>query len=143
MSPAELALKTGLQPLRPIKPGTGTPAKGPQQAEKKTAFSKVLANELAAKSEATQAPKTANGIEFSAHALARLQERNITLSPHNLARLDHGVQLAGKKGSVNTLVLLDDNAFIVSVKNKRVITAITKDASVDNVFTQIDSATIV
>ena len=36
-----------------------------------------------------------------------------------------------------------DTAFIVSVKNRKVITAITRDAAVDNVFTQIDSATIV
>jgi hypothetical protein len=37
---------------------------------------------------------------------------------------------------------MDDTAYIVSVKNKKVITAITKDAAVENVFTQIDSATI-
>ena len=111
--------------------------------EKKTAFSKVLAGELATRSEGTGPSKKAAGVAFSAHAQSRLNERNITLSPDHLQRLDHGVQLADSKGSVNTLVLMDDTVFIVNVKNRKVITAIARDGTVDNVFTQIDSATIV
>ncbi len=143
MRPEELELNTRLHPLKPLQPGPGsrTPSTGP--AEKKAAFSKVLASELVSRGEAADASKAAAGVEFSAHATKRLQERNVTLSPHNLQRLDHAVQLAERKGSVNTLVLMDDTAYIVSVKNKKVITAITKDAAVENVFTQIDSATIV
>ena len=143
MRPEELELSTRLRPLKPPQPGPGsrTPSTGP--AEKKAAFSKVLAGELASRGEAADALKAATRVEFSAHALTRLQERNVTLSPHNRQRLDHAVQLAERKGSVNTLVLMDDTAYIVSVKNKKVITAITRDAAVENVFTQIDSATIV
>jgi len=143
MRPEELELRTRLRPLKPLQPGPGsrTPSTGP--AEKKTAFSKVLAGELVSRGEAADTSKAAAGVEFSAHALTRLQERNVRLSPHNRQRLDHAVQLAERKGSVNTLVLMDDTAYVVSVKNKKVITAITKDAAVENVFTQIDSATIV
>ncbi len=142
MRPEELELNTRLRPLKPPQTGPGprTPSTGP--AEKKAAFSKVLASELVSRGEAADASKAAAGVEFSAHATKRLQERNVTLSPHNRQRLDRAVQLAERKGSVNTLVLMDDTAYIVSVKNKKVITAITKDAAVENVFTQIDSATI-
>ena len=143
MRPEELELRTRLRPLKPPQPGPGPRTPGASPAEKKTAFSKVLAGELASREQTADASKAAAVVEFSAHALRRLQERNVTLSPHNLQRLDNAVQLAERKGSVNTLVLMDDTAYIVSVKNKKVITAITKDAAVDNVFTQIDSATIV
>ena len=143
MRPDELALHTRLQPLKPSPTGPGTGTTGASPAQKSAPFSKLLAGELATRSEKTGASKQAPGIAFSAHASARLQERNITLTRLNLQRLDNGVQLAESKGSENTLVLMDDTAFIVSVKNRKVITAITKDAAVDNVFTQIDSATIV
>lgn len=143
MRPEELEIRTRLQPLRPPQQGSGSGTKGVDRAEKKPAFSKVLAGELATKSEGTGPSKKAAGVAFSAHAQSRLNERNITLSQHNLQRLDHGVQLAHRKGSVNTLVLMDDTAFIVNVKSRMVITAITREGAVDNVFTQIDSATIV
>ena len=143
MRPEELEIRTRLQPLKPPQRGAGSGTKSVDRAEKKTAFSKVLAGELATKSEGTGPSKKTAGVAFSAHAQSRLNERNITLSPHHLQCLDHGVQLADRKGSVNTLVLMDDTAFIVNVKSRKVITAITRDGAVDNVFTQIDSATIV
>lgn len=143
MRPEELEIRSRLEPLRPPRSGSGSGTKSVDQAEKKTTFSKVLAGELATKSEGTDPSKKTAGVAFSAHAQSRLNERNITLSKDHLQRLDHGVQLADRKGSVNTLVLMDDTAFIVNVKSRKVITAITRDGAVDNVFTQIDSATIV
>ena len=144
MRPEELELSTRLQPLRPPQPVKGSRTQGAAPAGKKADFSKVLAGKLASgKSESTGASQPTAAVEFSAHARMRLQERNVKLSAHNLQRLNNGVRLAERKGSVNTLVLMDDTAFVVSVKNKKVITAIPKDAAVENVFTQIDSATIV
>lgn len=142
MRPEELELRTRLQPLKPSQPVKGSRAQGSVPAGKTQAFSKVLAGELTTKGNGATAPRPLS-IEFSAHALTRLQERNISLSAHNLQRLDNAVHLAGQKGSENTLVLMDDTAFIVSVKNKKVVTAIARDAAVENVFTHIDSATIV
>ena len=142
MRSEELELRTRLQPLKP-QPGSGKRAQGTRPVDKGAAFSKMLVHELASKGQQAQAMQAVTGVDFSAHALARLRERKVTLSSHNLERLGHGVQLAERKGSVNTLVLMDDTAFIVNVRNKKVITAITKDAAVENVFTQIDSATIV
>ena len=139
----ELDISTGLQPLKPPQVGEGKRTAGAIPTEKKSSFDQVLAGQLATGPGKTEALTTSSGLAFSSHALTRLQGRNINLSAHNLARLDHGVQLAREKGSANTLVLMDETAFIVSVKNSKVITAITRDAAVNNVFTQIDSAAIV
>jgi len=40
------------------------------------------------------------------------------------------------------LILVDDNAYIVSVDNKTVITAMPKETTYDKVFTEIDSVAI-
>ncbi len=143
MRPEELAIPTRLHPLKPSQAARGQRTPGASPAQKESPFSKVLASELASRSEGVGAAKRPPGVTFSAHAQARLNERNISLSQLHQQRLENGVQLAARKGSKNTLVLMDDTAFIVSVKNKKVITAITRDAAVENVFTQIDSATIV
>lgn len=142
MKPAELLMNSNLQPIRHAQPARGAAKSAPSGAPEEGRFSKVLAGELAGRHQPGAAPK-AGQLAFSAHAQARLQERNITLSAQNLERLDRGVRLAEAKGSVNSLVLMDDTAFIVSVKNKVVITAIPRHGAGDNVFTQIDSATIV
>jgi len=83
------------------------------------------------------------GLKFSAHAQARMNSRNITLSAQDLARLQQGVAQAAAKGSRESLVLKDDVAFVVSVKNNTVITAVDAQSMQGNVFTNIDSAVIV
>jgi flagellar operon protein len=138
-----LELRARMQPLEPAKPVQGPGTHADKKATKSSSFSEALAQQLANRKAEQTGPGTPSRVEFSAHAISRLQERQITLSPQALDRLDHGVELASSKGANNTLVMMDDNAFIVNVKNRKVITAITKDAAVDNVFTQIDSATIV
>ena len=84
-----------------------------------------------------------DGLKFSAHAQARLSSRNITLSTEDLIRLKQGVAQAAAKGSRESLVLKDDVAFVVSVKNNTVITAVDAQSMRGNVFTNIDSAVIV
>ena len=81
-------------------------------------------------------------LKFSAHAQTRLQQRTEPLSEQKVARLEKAVQKAAAKGSRNSLVLVDDLAFVVSVANKTVITALSGESSKENVFTNIDSAVI-
>jgi flagellar operon protein len=81
-------------------------------------------------------------LQFSKHALARVQRRGIELDPSTLGRLSQGVQRAASKGSRDSLVLVDGNAFVVSVSNRTVITAVGSEHMKDNVFTNIDSAVI-
>lgn len=95
-------------------------------------FGALLADRLAA----------GTGVRFSKHALARLERRQINMSPQDLARLDSAVERARAKGARESLVLLDDLALVVSVRNQTVITATDASSRKDNVFTNIDSAVI-
>lgn len=91
----------------------------------------------------TQYEKQASGVEFSRHALDRLIDRNIDLSEGNkLERLNKAVEAAQEKGANDTLVLIDSTAFLVSVKNNKVITTLSADDLQGNVFTNIDSTVI-
>ncbi|HYM55308.1 MAG TPA: TIGR02530 family flagellar biosynthesis protein [Solirubrobacteraceae bacterium] len=81
-------------------------------------------------------------LQFSRHALARVQRRGIELDSATLGRLAAGVGRAASKGSRDSLVLVDGTAFVVSVSNRTVITAVGSEHMKDNVFTNIDSAVI-
>ena len=81
-------------------------------------------------------------VQFSGHALQRVERRGIDTSPQTLARLDDAVQRAAAKGARESVVLLDGTAFVVSVRNKTVITAVDAQSMREHVFTNIDSAVI-
>ncbi|MGN1423727.1 MAG: TIGR02530 family flagellar biosynthesis protein [Oscillospiraceae bacterium] len=84
------------------------------------------------------------GVEFSKHAIQRLEERSIDLTEGNtLERLNKGVEIAADKGSSETLVLVDKTAFVVSVKNNKVITTMSNEDLMGNIFTNIDSTVII
>ena len=82
------------------------------------------------------------GIKFSQHALERMSSRGISFKPDDLLRLNEAVDKAAKKGSKESLILMGDNALIVSVKNKTVVTTMDREAMKENVFTNIDSTVI-
>lgn len=81
-------------------------------------------------------------IKFSKHAEQRLKTRNIQLSNEQKKRLSDAVGKADAKGIKESLVLMENMAFIVSVKNKTVVTCAKGDELKDNVFTNIDGAVI-
>ena len=80
------------------------------------------------------------GLKFSKHANMRMQSRSIDLSDDQRIRLESGAQKAGAKGIRESLVMVDDLAFIVNTSNKTVITAIGEGE--DKIFTNIDGAVI-
>lgn len=82
------------------------------------------------------------GLKFSKHASMRLNEREITLTQNQSTRLENGVDAASKKGINDSLVLVDNLAFIVNVPNKTVVTAMDQTETNSNVFTNIDGAVI-
>jgi flagellar operon protein len=82
------------------------------------------------------------GVQFSNHAIQRLQRRSISVEPGTLQRLDEAVGRAAGKGARDAVVFVDGTAFVVSVRNKTVITAVDRDHMRDHVFTNIDSAVI-
>ena len=73
------------------------------------------------------------GLKFSKHASMRLNERDITLTQNQSTRLE---------GINDSLVLVDNLAFIVNVPNKTVVTAMDQTETNSNVFTNIDGAVI-
>ena len=83
-----------------------------------------------------------NGIKFSKHASKRLDERNISLSEEQSVRLEQGIQKAEAKGINDSLVIMDELTFIVNVPNQTVVTALDRNESNGNVFTNIDGAVI-
>ncbi|MFV0342264.1 MAG: TIGR02530 family flagellar biosynthesis protein [Anaerocolumna sp.] len=98
--------------------------------EKRLTFQEVL--------EAKQTLDTE--LKFSKHANERLSSRNIDLSEEQLERLSLGTKKAQEKGIKESLVMIDDIAFIVNIKNNTVITAVNE--SDDKIFTNIDGAVI-
>lgn len=119
---------------------TGSPI-SPQSAQETSAQpeqGESFAQALRARIEEKQ------GVEFSKHAMQRLEERSIDLSGGDtLERLNKGVEIAAEKGSNETLVLVDRTAFVVSVKNNKVITTLSNEDLTGNIFTNIDSTVII
>lgn len=82
-------------------------------------------------------------IRFSHHAETRLAERGINWNEEKWAKLESAVSKAESKGARESLILFQDVALIVNVKNRTVVTAMDGSQMKENVFTQIDSAVIV
>ncbi len=82
------------------------------------------------------------GVQFSGHAIQRVQRRGIEVGDAELARLKEGVDRAAGKGARESVIFVDQTAFVVSVRNRTVITAVDRDHMKDHVFTNIDSAVI-
>lgn len=83
---------------------------------------------------------TEKTLKFSKHANQRLESRNIDLSGEVLQRLEDGTRKAQQKGIKESLVMIDNMAFIVNVPSSTVVTAI--DENENKVFTNIDGAVI-
>jgi flagellar operon protein len=83
-----------------------------------------------------------NPLKMSAHAAQRLQDRKIQMDPATWAKVSRAVDQAEAKGLEDALVLTGDAAFIVSVKNRTIVTALDRGSAQGNVFTNIDGAVI-
>ena len=82
-------------------------------------------------------------LKFSNHAMERIRDRGIHMDAGEASRLEKAVENAAAKGSKDALVLTKDAAFIVSVQNKTVVTAMDRAALNGNVFTNIDSTVVI
>lgn len=111
--------------LHPAKRPATPPA---QHAANRKSFSNVLQDNL---------------VRISHHAEERLQQRGIDLSGEQLAKIQSAIDKAAQKGARDSLMLMNDLALIVNIKNKTVVTAMDAASLKDNVFTQIDSAVII
>lgn len=116
---------------------TGTTGVSPSETVQKSgegSFAEALQQKIEEK----------QGVEFSKHAMQRISERNIDITENGtLDRLNKGVEIAADKGSQDALILVGDNAFVVSVRNNKVITTIAQEELKGNIFTNIDSTVII
>ena len=60
-----------------------------------------------------------------------------------MQRLYDGTEKAKAKGIKESLVMVDDYAFIVNIKNNIVVTAMNREESSDTIITNIDGAVII
>lgn len=103
-----------------------------QETQNASSFEEILRRK--------QNAEVGNELKFSKHANERLTSRNIDLSNEQLTRLESGTNKARAKGIKESLVMVDNLAFIVNVKNNTVITAVNDTEA--SVFTNIDGAVI-
>lgn len=117
----------------------------PKKISPETSFQEILDKQQVAKETSIQDDMTSKFIchelKFSKHANERLASRNIDLTKEQLKRLETGTKKASEKGINETLVMVDNLAFIVNVKNNTVITAVNDGE--DKVFTNIDGAVVI
>ena len=97
-----------------------------------SSFASVLSSQL----------KGVREVKFSAHAIQRLRERNITFGSGEKAQLGRALDQAEAKGARETLLLMDGTALVASVPNRTIITVVPNQEQ-DTVFTNIDSAVVV
>ena len=76
---------------------------------------------------------------ISNHAAKRLQDRNISFNENDISNINKGINIASEKGCKDSLIIYKDVALVASVKNRTIITAVDKNESKENVFTNIDS----
>ncbi|HOD54214.1 MAG TPA: TIGR02530 family flagellar biosynthesis protein [Candidatus Cloacimonadota bacterium] len=81
-------------------------------------------------------------LSFSAHALNRLEQRNISLNESDKSRLEDAVSRISQKGGRDSLIMMDNVAYVVNIPNRTVVTAMDQNSIKENIFTQIDSAMI-
>ncbi len=82
-------------------------------------------------------------LRLSRHAQKRIDRRELDLDTGRLDRLSDAITSVAQKGGRNSVVLLDDLAVVVDVRERMVVTAMNRDESGRNrVFTNIDSVVI-
>lgn len=116
---------------------TGTPGEPPKSRPREktndNAFKELLEQRL----------KEESQVSFSKHAMERVVERGVDVSSEKLDRLNEGVRMAEEKGLREPLILLGTTAFVVNVKNNKVVTVVNEDSLKGTVFTNIDGTVMI
>jgi len=82
-------------------------------------------------------------LKFSSHAQKRMESRNITINADEMRKIEDGVAKLRNKGCQDSVILSNERAYVISIKNNTVVTIVDEASLKDNVFTNIDSMTLV
>lgn len=107
------------------------------QSTQKTSFSDIFSQKLSQDTRGVE-----GALKFSKHATNRLADRGIELTDDQMGRLEIGTNKALQKGIKDSLVMVDNLAFIVNIPNNTVVTAMDQTQADENIFTNIDGAVI-
>ncbi len=81
-------------------------------------------------------------LTLSRHAQHRVDRRELALGDEQMQRIQGAVNSAAERGARNSVVMIDDLAVVVDIKQRMVVTAMEREGSRDRVFTNIDSVVI-
>ncbi len=98
-----------------------------ESVEKKTNFAQLLEKKL----------------KLTKHAEKQINYRGITIDKNTAAKLDDALNKLSMKGVKSSLVLSDNKAFLLNVKERKVITAMNVTDMKEKVFTNIDGVMLV
>ena len=117
---------------------TGTPGEPPANRPRESAGSDNAFKELL-----EQKIREESQVSFSKHAIERVVERGVDVSSAKIERLNEGIRMAEEKGLKEPLILLGSTAFVVNVKNNKVVTVVNEDSLKGTVFTNIDGTVMI
>lgn len=100
-------------------------------------------NEILKNSQVESQRPLHGGLNVSTHAAKRLQERSIDFNGDEYLKVKDAMSRLKEKGGKQSLVVTDKAAYIVDVKNNKLVTAVDKASMNENVFTKIDSTLFV
>lgn len=84
-------------------------------------------------------PAVTTGVRFSRHASARMNSRLVEVSEEEIQQLSTAVDRLEERGARESLVLLGNNAYVVGVPSRTVVTVMPRSDAMGTVFTNIDS----
>lgn len=84
-----------------------------------------------------------NELKISKHAEKRLEERGISIEPEKWQVIQNKVQEAKQKGVNDSLVILNNAALIVNAKNNTVVTAMNRNETEGQLFTNINGTILI
>lgn len=80
-----------------------------------------------------------DGVKISSHAQKRILSRKIEIDEKLMKNLDNVLEIAERKGAKSTLAMLGENSFILSVRDRTVVTVVDNKDMESRFFTNIDS----
>ena len=100
---------------------------------------KIKSGEKSEFSSLLEKTESKNDVQISAHAAKRLFERDIDFNGDEYMKVKDAITKLKAKGGQDSLVITSKAAYVVDVKNSKIVTAVDKDSMSENVFTKIDS----